>query len=59
MYSHADKENVVVIMGREDYDVHVYDIIGCGPYEEVKFKNGKPKELLNKMIEKVNHSRQK
>ncbi|XP_062704209.1 uncharacterized protein LOC134286591 [Aedes albopictus] len=34
-------------------------MIGSGPYEEVKFKNGKPKDPLNKMIEEVNHARQK
>lgn len=59
MYSRADKGNVVVIMDREDYDARVYDMIGTGPYEEVKFKNGKPKDPLNKMIEEVNCARQK
>ncbi|XP_062714059.1 uncharacterized protein LOC134290861 [Aedes albopictus] len=45
-------------MDREDYDSRVHAMISAGPYEEYKFKNGKTKDPLNKMIEEVNHTRQ-
>lgn len=58
VYSRADKGNVVVIMDREDYDSRVNAMISEGPYEECKFKNGKPKDPLNSMIEEANRVRQ-
>ena len=59
VYSRADKGNAVVILDREDYDKRVFDMIESGPYEECKFKNGKPKDPLNTMIEEANTIRQK
>ncbi|XP_062715519.1 uncharacterized protein LOC134291590 [Aedes albopictus] len=59
IYSRADKGNAVVIMDREDYDSRVRDMISAGPYEEFTFKNGKPKDPLNRMVEEVNHVRKK
>nr|XP_029714405.1 CD109 antigen-like [Aedes albopictus] len=47
IYSRADKGNAVVIMDRGDYDSRVLAMIRDGPYEEYKFKNGKPKDPLN------------
>ncbi|XP_053686378.1 uncharacterized protein LOC128735923 [Sabethes cyaneus] len=45
-------------MDKENYDARVLDMIGSGPYEECKFKNGKPKDPLNSMIEEANCTRQ-
>lgn len=57
IYSRADKGNAVVIMDKEDYDSRVREMINTGPYEENKFKNGKPKDPLNAMIEEANFAR--
>ncbi|XP_055542782.1 uncharacterized protein LOC129728370 [Wyeomyia smithii] len=59
VYSRADKGNAVVIMDKQDYDARVLDMIAAGPYEEYKFKNGKPKDPLNTMTEEANTVRQK
>ncbi|XP_055542577.1 uncharacterized protein LOC129728186 [Wyeomyia smithii] len=59
VYSRADKVNAVVIMDKQDYDARVLDMIAAGPYEEYKFKNGKPKNPLNTMTEEANTVRQK
>ncbi|XP_058839239.1 uncharacterized protein LOC131694763 [Topomyia yanbarensis] len=59
VYSRADKGNAVVIMDKQDYDRRVLDMISTGPYEECKYKNGKPKDPLNVMIEEANTVRQK
>lgn len=58
VYSRADKGNAVVIMDRDDYDSRVLTMISDGPYEECKFKNGKPKDPLNSMIDEANRVRQ-
>lgn len=54
VYSRADKGNAIVIMDKPDYDSRVLDMIHSGPYEEHKFKNGKPRDPLNTMIEQAN-----
>ncbi|XP_062715384.1 uncharacterized protein LOC134291527 [Aedes albopictus] len=59
VYSRADKGNAVVIMDKPDYDSRVLDMIDDGPYEECRFKNGKPKDPLNAMIEEATVARQK
>ncbi|XP_062711417.1 uncharacterized protein LOC134289523 [Aedes albopictus] len=59
VYSRADKGNAVVIMDKPDYDSRVLNMIADGPYEECKFKNGKPKDPLNAMTEEANGVRQK
>ncbi|XP_053692163.1 uncharacterized protein LOC128740627 [Sabethes cyaneus] len=46
-------------MDKNDYDSRVLDMINAGPYEECKFKNGKPKDPLNTMIDEANVVRQK
>ena len=59
VYSRADKGNAVVIMDKPDYDARVHEMISSGPYEECRYKNGKPKDPLNMMIEEANEVRQK
>ena len=59
VYSRADKGNAVVIMEKADYDSRVLDMIRSGPYVECVYKNGKPKDPLNAMIEGANNTRQK
>ncbi|XP_055605896.1 uncharacterized protein LOC129754060 [Uranotaenia lowii] len=59
VYSRADKGNAVVIMNKQDYDTKVLDMIATGPYEECAFKNGKPKDPLNMLIEEANVVRQR
>lgn len=59
IYSRADKGNAVVMMDKEDYNARVLDMINSGPYDECKFKNGKPKDPLNALIEEANSTRQK
>ncbi|XP_053691314.1 uncharacterized protein LOC128739838 [Sabethes cyaneus] len=59
VYSRADKGNAIVIMDKNDYDSRVLNMINEGPYEECKFKNGKPKDPLNTMIDEANVVRQK
>ncbi|XP_055543038.1 uncharacterized protein LOC129728613 [Wyeomyia smithii] len=59
IYYRADKGNAVVIMDKGDYESRVCDMIKAGPYEEHKFKNGKPRDPLNAMVEEVNFARQK
>ncbi|XP_053692022.1 uncharacterized protein LOC128740504 [Sabethes cyaneus] len=46
-------------MDKNDYDSRVLNMINEGPYEECKFKNGKPKDPLNTMIDEANVVRQK
>lgn len=41
-------------MDKHDYDSRVLEMIDSGPYEESKFKNGKPKDPLNAMVEEAN-----
>lgn len=57
IYSRADKGNAVVIMDKTDYDNRVFEMINSGPYEENKYKNGKPKDPLNGMVEEANSVR--
>ncbi|XP_055590291.1 uncharacterized protein LOC129742418 [Uranotaenia lowii] len=59
VYSRADKGNAVVIMNKQDYGTKVRDMIATGPYEECAFKNGKPKDPLNMLIEEANIVRQR
>ena len=59
VYSRVDKGNAVVIMDKQDYDARVFDMINTGPYEEHKFKNGKPRDPLNAMTEEASAVRQK
>ncbi|XP_055522595.1 uncharacterized protein LOC129716783 [Wyeomyia smithii] len=46
-------------MDKGDYDTRVYEMIASGPYEEYLYKNGKPKDPLNAMIEGANITRQR
>ncbi|XP_062713449.1 uncharacterized protein LOC134290345 [Aedes albopictus] len=59
VYSRADKGNAVVIMDKQEYEAKVLEMINSGPYEECKYKNGKPKDPLNSLIEEANSARQK
>lgn len=53
IYTKADKGNAIVIMDRDDYDNKITQMLTEGPYEEVKFQNGNPKNPLNKMTEEA------
>nr|XP_029725340.1 uncharacterized protein LOC115265204 [Aedes albopictus] len=57
VYSRADKGIAVVIMDKMDYESKVLEMINSGPYEECKYKNGKPKDPLNSLIEEANSAR--
>ncbi|XP_055522888.1 uncharacterized protein LOC129717070 [Wyeomyia smithii] len=57
VYSRADKGNAIVIMDNSDYDSRFSDMINSGPYEECKYKNGKPRDPLNTMVEQANITR--
>lgn len=46
----ADKGNNVVLMDKSDYEERIMDMIANGPYEELKYSNGKPKSPLNEMV---------
>ncbi|XP_055589485.1 uncharacterized protein LOC129741732 [Uranotaenia lowii] len=59
VFTRADKGNAVVILDKQDYDTKVRDMISSGPYEECMYKNGKPKDPLNMLIEEANIARQK
>lgn len=50
IFSKADKGNKVVVMDKKDYDDRVNHLIQEGPYEEMVYNNGKPKNPLNDMI---------
>lgn len=51
IYSKADKGNAVVVMDKSQYDNKVLDMINKGPYEELKFANGKSRNPLNTMVQ--------
>lgn len=46
----ADKGNKVVLMDRNDYDEKIQQMLDQGPYQELVFNNGKPKNPLNEMV---------
>lgn len=50
IYVKADKGSKIVIMDKNDYDERVTHMINDGPYQEVKFNNGHPRNPLKEMI---------
>lgn len=50
IFTKADKGNAVVILDKSDYDNRVYEMLSNGPYKEIIWKNGNPRNPINQMI---------